>query len=500
MNGSRAYLWVVAFVSGMSVMAVEMTASRLVAPYFGTSLFVWANVIGMIMAALAVGYWVGGKFAERSPKLQTLLWVLLAAAVLSALIPLFVAPFSRIVITQFLGATGALLIALGSFLTLLVLFAVPIFLMGMTSPFLIKLLSSHKGAGETAGGVFALSTVGSLAGTFLPAFLFVPTIGSRATVLLFAGVLLAIVVLGLLGKRAGILSLAVFLAVPWAARTPVHAAETLLAETESPYQYIQILEKDGARILRFNEGLADQSVEYADTPFTGRYWDTIFPLPNLTRAAKPKVLILGLATGTIARGIIETREPGAVDVTGVEIDQKVVDFGRSYFSLDKHPEIHIVVEDGRTFLERTDEQYDMILVDAYANQLYIPFHMATEEFFALAKSRLHPGGILVANVNAPSRTSPLVTSIAKTIGASFPYVDAYHVPQSWNRVLVASDAPIDWDGATARMPDPLKAVFADVQTLRDPIDTSTGTVLTDDKAPVELMTDAMIFDAFRSGR
>lgn len=498
MTTKRTYLWVVAFVSGMCVMAIEMTASRLVAPYFGTSLFVWANVIGTIMAALAVGYWVGGKLAERSPKPDTLLFILLAASVLAMLIPFAVAPFSYIVITKLVVTSGAMLIAVGSFVVLLLLFVGPILLMGMTSPFLIKLLSDHRGAGETAGGVFAISTVGSLVGTFAPAFFLVPTIGSRATVLLFAGILLVTVMIGLVGKRA-ILALAIFLIVPWAAQVPVRASERSLAEVESPYQYIQILENKGARFLRFNEGMADQSVEYADSPYTGRYWDTVYPLPNLTKAEKPRVLILGLATGTIARGIIQTRPPGSVHVTGVEIDAQVVAFGRQFFSLASLPEdqLDIVIEDARTFLQRTDEKYDMILVDAYANQLYIPPHMATQEFFTLAKSRLNPGGILVANVNAPLTTSPLLTSIVKTVESVFQHVDLYHVPLSWNRVIVASEQKIDWEGARSRLPEELGPVFAQVRNERGDIDSSTGMILTDDRAPVELMTDAMIFDAYR---
>ncbi len=502
MTPSRPYLWVVAFVSGMCVMAVEMTASRLVAPYFGTSLFVWANVIGMIMAALAVGYWAGGKLAERSPKAETLLLLLLIAAALAGAIPFLVSPLSGFVVARFIGAAGALLIALGSLLVLLVLFALPILLMGMTSPFLIKLLSDHRGAGETAGGVFALSTIGSLVGTFLPAFLLVPTIGSRATVLLFAGLLLAVVLFGLLGRRFGFLALLVLLAVPPLAEQPVRAAEHTLAETESPYQYIQIIEQGGFRQLRFNEGLAVQSLERADTPFTGRYWDTVFPLPNLSPAEKPKVLILGLATGAIARGIIETRAPGAVHVTGVEIDGAVVEYGRRFFSLDRLPEeqLRVVIEDARTFLRRTDGTYDMILVDAYANQLYIPPHLASQEFFALAKERLNPGGILVANVNAPLRTSPLLTSIVRTIGTSFPEIDVYHVPNSWNRVIVASDREIDWEGAKARVPEQLQQVYDETLSDLADIDPSHGMILTDDKAPVELMTDAMIFEAYRSAR
>lgn len=499
MISSRRFLWIVAFVSGMSVMALEMSASRLVAPYFGTSLFVWANVIGMMMAALAAGYWIGGRLAERRPDPRVLYKLLLIAAVWAALIPFLAAPLSRFVVLEMLVVSGAGIIIVGSFMTLLVLFAVPIFLMGMTSPFLIKLLSAERGAGEVAGGVFALSTIGSLIGTFLPVLGLIPLIGTRATVLSFAALLFVVVLIGLVGARRGSAGLILFLLVPVAAGMPIHRAEGQLAEQESPYQYIQIIEDNGVRLLRFNEALADQSAERLDTPLTGRYWDTVLPLPLLTQAQQPRVLILGLAAGTIARGMIDTGVVTADQVTGVEIDSAVVDMGEHFFSLQRLQDqgLRVEVEDARTFLERTNEQFDFILVDAYANQLYIPPHLATQEFFTLARSRLTDGGVLVANVNAPHDTSPLLRSLGTTIASVFPVVDRYRVPDSWNTVFLASQFSLDWDAADVRQPDVLRSTFDAVKAMRQNIPLASGLLLTDDRAPVELMTDAMLFDAFR---
>lgn len=499
MISSRRFLWIVAFVSGMSVMALEMSASRLVAPYFGTSLFVWANVIGMMMAALAAGYWVGGRLAERRPDPSVLYKLLLIAAVWAALIPFLAAPLSRFVVLELLVVSGAGIIIVGSFMTLLVLFAVPIFLMGMTSPFLIKLLSVERGAGEVAGGVFALSTIGSLIGTFLPVLGLIPLIGTRATVLSFAALLFVVVLIGLVGVRRGSAGLVLFLLIPFAAGLPIHRAEGQLAEQESPYQYIQIIEQDGVRLLRFNEALADQSAERADSPLSGRYWDTVLPLPLLTQAQQPRVLILGLAAGTIARGMIDTGVVSANQVTGVEIDSAVVDMGEQFFSLRRLQDqgLRVEVEDARTFLERTTEHFDFILVDAYANQLYIPPHLATQEFFTLARSRLTAGGVLVANVNAPHDTSPLLRSLGTTIGSVFPVVDRYRVPHSWNTVFLASQFSLDWDAAGVRQPDMLRSTFDAVKAMRQRTPLASGLLLTDDRAPVELMTDAMLFDAFR---
>lgn len=499
MINSRRFLWIVAFVSGMCVMALEMSASRLVAPYFGTSLFVWANVIGMMMAALAAGYWIGGRLAERRPDPRVLYKLLLLAAVWAALIPFLAAPLSRFVVLELLVVSGAGIIIVGSFMTLLVLFAVPIFLMGMTSPFLIKLLSQERGAGEVAGGVFALSTIGSLIGTFLPVLGLIPLIGTRATVLSFAALLFVVVLVGLIGARRGSAGLVLFLLIPIAAGMPIHRADGQLAETESPYQYIQIIEHDGVRLLRFNEALADQSAERLDTPLTGRYWDTVLPLPLLTQAEQPRVLILGLAAGTIARGMIDTGVVAAGDVTGVEIDSAVVDMGEQFFSLRRLQDqgLRVEVEDARTFLERTTEQFDLILVDAYANQLYIPPHLATQEFFTLAKARLADGGVLVANVNAPNDASQLLRSLGTTIESVFPVVERYRVPDSWNTVFLAGRSPLDWDAADNRQPDMLRDTFAGVREARQTVRLEPGLLLTDDRAPVELMTDAMLFEAFR---
>jgi predicted membrane-bound spermidine synthase len=187
----------------MCVMALEMTASRLIAPYFGTSLYVWGNVLSIILVALTLGYWVGGQWADRSPRPETLLRVLLVGSGLALLAPSVSMPLATFVLAHLGGMSGSTLVIGGSLVVLVLLFAAPIFFMGMTSPFVIRLLGNNEqqGAGETSGSVFALSTVGSIVGTFLPAFWLVPELGTRATIRLFSGILLALVSVGLVGFR-----------------------------------------------------------------------------------------------------------------------------------------------------------------------------------------------------------------------------------------------------------------------------------------------------------
>jgi spermidine synthase len=495
----RRYIWAVSFTSGMCVMALEMTASRIVSPHFGTSLTVWANVIGLILIALTGGYWLGGRWADRSPKLSTLLKLLAVAAVLAALIPLLAGPIARGVISAGQGMSGGTLIRLGSFVLIAALFVTPILLLGTTSPFIIKLLATDSRLGETSGRVFALSTLGSIIGTFGPAFWLVPTIGTRATVLLFSGILFTVVLVGLGGARLGILGLVPLVFIPLAASLPIKGGPGVLAEAESAYQFIQVKEAPNRdRLLTFDEGMAVQSRERLTSPFVGGYWDVALPLPSLSTAPRPKVLILGMAAGAIAKGMLDTRPEGALDLTGVELDPKVVELGHKLFSLDRtEKKMRVEIDDARVFLERTDERFDMILLDVYANQRYIPPHVVTQEFFALAKSRLTVGGFLAANVNTPKPDSPLLLAFFRTLGSVFPHVEALHMPHSWNKMLLASDGPLDWAGAQSRMSEELRQQYLPMLSWRHDADTTSGMLLTDDRAPTELLIDAQTFNAER---
>jgi spermidine synthase len=494
---SRRYIWVVSFTSGMCVMALEMTASRIVSPYFGTSLSVWANVIGLILVALTVGYWLGGRWADRSPKMSSLLKLLLAAAVLAALIPLLAGPISQAIIAHGSGIRGGTLIRIGSFALIAALFVAPILLLGTTSPFIIKLLVTDTRIGETSGRVFALSTIGSIIGTFGPAFWLVPTIGTRATVLLFSGILFTVVLIGLFGVRAGVLGLIPLALLPYVSHMPLRSGRYTIAETESAYQYIQVSELPNRdRLLSFDEGVMVQSRERPSSPFADGYWDWVLPLPNLSTAPQPKVLVLGFAVGSIARGMIDTRPDGGLDITGVELDPEVLELSRRFFSLNRIADrVRVEVDDARVYLERTDERFDMILLDVYANQRYIPPHVVTQEFFALARAHLLPGGFLVANVNSPRPDSPLLLAFYRTLGSAFAHVEAVHVPKSWNKLILASDGPLDWAGAQGRMNDALRAHYQPMLGWRQSADVTQGMLLTDDCAPTELLIDTQTFSA-----
>ena len=268
------------FGAGIGALATEITASRLLAPYFGSSTIVWANLIGIVLAALAVGYWLGGRLADRRPRATLLGSIVLVAAVCVAAIPFVAEPFLDLTVEGLDDASAGAVI--GSFIAVLLLFAPPVVLLGMVSPFAIRLaVSSIETAGAVAGRLYALSTAGSLLGTFLPALILIPAIGTQRTFLVIAA-LLAASSCFLLGVRylvvAGLLA-ALVLLPPGA----VKAEAGLLHEETSYHQYIQVIERsDGRRVLHLNEGVAVHSVwQPGGNVLTGGVWDAFLALPPL---------------------------------------------------------------------------------------------------------------------------------------------------------------------------------------------------------------------------
>ncbi len=493
-------LYLIAFLSGLSVMGIELTASRLIAPYFGTSLFVWTNVIGVILVALSLGYWWGGKLSEHKPHLRTLLTIILIAGALLSIIPFILKPVALAVAFDASRISQAgLVIMLGSFILTVALFFVPIMLLGMTSPYLIKLVS-HKQSdmGNASGKIFAISTFGSIIGTFLPALVFIPTIGSKFTLLFFAGVLIVVALVGLIPRRLfGILPL-VGLPMTMTNATLKPLPHTLF-EKESPYQYIQVVGNDDAHYLVFNEGGAVQSVWKKGSVWNGgNYWDVTALAPLLLKEGGAKTLLLGLAGGTVPRAMQTLYADDAqFHIDAVEIDPLVTKVADDYFGLP-HEKLSVHGGDARTAITFGEEKYDLIMIDAYANQMYIPFHLATQEFFSAVRERLTPRGFVVMNVNAPSTDSAILQAISQTLAATYPYVYRIHVDVSWNYMLYAADHPIDFSRfSSATLGDANFELFA--RTLPERVTRIAfdpkRRVLTDDWAPLEHMTDRMIWQA-----
>ena len=492
MRNSQAALAALVFGAGTGSLATEIAASRLLAPYFGSSTIVWANLIGIVLAALALGYWLGGRIADRRPQPRLLGLIVLAAAVWVAITPFVARPFLDAAVGNLDDASAGAVI--GSFFAVLLLFAPAVVLLGMVSPFAIRLaISDVETAGAVAGRFYALSTAGSLLGTFVPALVAIPLAGTQRT-LLGTAVLLALSASLLLGRRVIVLAAAIaaLVAVPPGA---IKAEAGLLYEEDSLYQFIQVVERsDGKRLLRLNEGVAVHSVWRRDTVLTGGVWDAFLALPPLLDRPLRSVAILGNAAGTTARALGVFYPEARVD--GVELDPAVSRAGRRYFGLEDNPRLTVHDADARPFLRRTDERYDLIVVDAY-HQPYVPFYLATREFFRLARERLEPGGILALNVASVPGDESLLDGISGTLTHEFPSVAVWPALR-FNKILLASDRPLR--PADPQVPQKLEPLWQLLRHGLRPVTRKAERPWTDDRAPVEWVTDRMIIEyAARGG-
>jgi spermidine synthase len=478
-------LYVLVFGAGIGTLATEICASRLLAPYYGSSTIVWANLIGLVLAALSVGYWLGGKLADRRPTPRLLGALVLASAALVAVVPFVTRPILDVAAEGLDELSAGAVI--GSFFATLLLFAPPVLLLGMVAPFAIRLaVENVETAGTVAGRLYALSTAGSLLGTFLSALVAIPLVGTQRTLLASAAVL-AVTGALLLGRRWLVVAVApaALLALPPGAVKP---AEGLLYEHESPYQYIQVVEKDdGSRRLYLNEGIAVHSVWRADTVLTGGVWDAFLVVPLLLDRPPERLAVLGNAGGTVARAFGEFWPGVAID--GVEIDPAVSEAGRRYLGLEDNPRLEVHDADARPFLRRTDRRYDLIYVDAY-HQPYVPFYLATEEFFRLARDKLRPGGLIALNVATVPDDRRLERELSETLASVFPEVRVWPVLR-FNHIVVGLTRPhAGWT--------PYAFDRRELEALSDLLFRQLSPPVlpddpwTDDHAPVEWVTDRMI--------
>jgi spermidine synthase len=475
-----------AFVTGFATLGLEVTALRLLAPSFGSNLLVFSNVVGVILAGLAAGYALGGRLADRRPDARLAGVLQLAAGLLVLLLPLLSAPFLASARRALAEGSASLFLRSLAAATLLVL--PPTLLLGAVSPFLVRLRARNIAeVGRASGNLSAVATAGSLLGTFVPTLLTIPFCGTAATLALLGGLLVAASPL-LLGRR-GLVALAVLLAVPLTQR-PRPAKPGVLEERESPYQSLRVEQRpDGARVLLINEGLAEQSTYRPGARLSGTMYDAFLLLAAAKDGGIGTLADLGLAGGTIAH--VFNEQLPSVAVTGVELDPDVIDLGRRHFTL-ADPNLAIVNDDARIFLERGRSRFDAIAVDVFRPP-HVPFPCATREFFALAKERLAPGGALMMNVAALRDDDRFLTGLLNTAAAVFDEVWVWHPLFHRNWVLVASGTPGLKD-RLARNPVP-----PDVEDLRGHVAESlervrfepSRPVFTDDRAPVEVLSDLL---------
>lgn len=488
----RWYWLLVGMASGLVSLALEICAARLLAPHFGTSTIVWSSIIGVVLLALSTGYFVGGKLAERKLDEQILLRILATSGLVILLVPTL-AKYLLGAISVGLSENVYLFVTMGSVLASLLLFGLPVFLLGLVSPYLITLLASKYGhLGNTAGQLFSLSTLGSLAGTFLPTLVFIPWVGTNYTILGTGLLLLLVALPGLKKHKTSILALTLVLSFA-VGRIQTFTHATNIAEAESLYQHIEISATHPEQItMQFDAGMGFQSVYNKNTFLTGFYYDYTVLLPAITKPinnTSTKVLCIGLAGGTIPR-LLHHYYGNGVSMEAVEIDAVATKLAKTHMGLAEIP-LLVHTQDGRQFLNFTKDQYDIIYVDAYQNELQIPWTLTTEEFWQTTKKRITSGGLVAMNIAALGQVeSSLVSAITNTANKIFPFV--YDVPltnqENSNHLILMSNAQVDINGTNAFISEhpellPLK-IHLEKYMARTTYSQSLPT-LTDDHAPID---------------
>ncbi|MCQ2555065.1 MAG: fused MFS/spermidine synthase [Clostridia bacterium] len=507
---NRTFLYLTEFYSGMSVMAVELGASRLLAPYFSSSQIVWTIIIGTIMIAMALGNIYGGRSADKDPSPDRLYRRIMIASIWIALIPV-VGKYIILGISAVLVFTiNSNFLILAGFVTCMVVFVFPLFLLGTVTPSLVKFtVDSLDDNGKLVGNLNASNTIGSIIGTFVPTFISIPAVGTSITFLIFSGILLALTVCYFMSGKENFpvakgfrASIAIFLICVLLGHSSSFAfwQDNLTYEGESIYNYLQVYEDDKEVVLSTNVLFGVQSVYRKEKGLTGMYYDYAMAanyMAGINEKEDFDILILGNGTGTFATQC--KRYFRNVNITGVEIDQKITDLAVKYFELPK--DVPVYTYDGRAFLNADKEKYDVIMVDAYQD-ITIPFQMSSVEFFTLVKDHLKDDGVMVVNMNMKSSAEGNINDyLADTIGNVFPFIYTADVQGMTNRELFAGNNP-----------DMLSRLKINNQketdmVLKNMINTIDGRLekyvkgdylMTDDKAPVELlgvkMIDELIID------
>ena len=508
----RRYLYFTVFISGMTALAAEFGASRLLQTTYGSSNLVWASIIGLIMVYFAVGYRLGGRWADRSPNPRTLFTILAWGACALGLVPFVAGPVLRVAAAAF--DVLSLGVVLGSFAGTLVLFSIPVTLLAMASPFAVRLLMDDKAkAGLVSGEVSSISTMGSVLGAFIPTLFLFSLIGTTLTFLLFAGILLVVALFGI-WLTSGWRGVLPFLLMPVALMAAalvndyrIKSTPGQVFETESAYNYIEVLQKDGSMLLRLNEGQGVHSEYNPNTMFYGGPWEEFLVGPLFTSqfsvAGVQRIAIVGLAAGTTARQA--TAVYGAIPIDGYEIDPKIVDVGKKYFAMTM-PNLNVFVADGRWGLEHSSHKYDLIVVDAYRPP-YIPPHLTTREFFQICADHLTENGVLAINVGRAPQDRRLIDDLAATIRTVLPSTHVMDIPYTFNSILYATKQPTSVDtlgvNLSLLMSDPqappllVTAGRVALDNLRP--DPTGGEVYTDDRSPVEWVTNSLVINFILGG-
>lgn len=476
-------------------MALELVGSRILAPEFGNSIFVWGSLIGVVLAALSLGYSYGGRLADRILSHRTFSSIIFSAG----LFTLFIPYLSPIVID--LALRLGLGERYGPLLVTTLTLGLPTFLLGMVSPYAIKLAtSSLSSLGKVTGNLYSLSTLGSIAGTFATVFILIPSMDVRTIISWLGIALLAVSLISLNWVPRILFVLVVLLALsPFSGLllgAYVHSGNVLY-EKETPYSHLEVVDSNGIRTLYLN-GMPHSAMYLDGSSNLVFIYTRYFALGFGLKEDIKEVLFVGGGGFSGPKKFLQDYPEVRVDV--VELDPDVIYVAKRFFNVKNDPRLTIYNEDGRNYLSRTTKKYDLIILDAYS-KTYVPFHLMTHEFFDTVHERLNAQGVFVSNLitSLVGDTSSLFWAEYKTVAQIFPslYIfptSDYGVGLLQNVILVAS---------TNQRTLPKEALIEQIQKNRpvnpsemlglasrlwnDPIRVENVPLLTDNFAPVEML-------------
>ena len=493
-------------------MGVELTASRLLAPLFGTSLFVWTNIIGIVLISLSIGYFLGGRFADKHPEVQLFYLFSLVAGLLIGAIPFLyslIIPFATQALSNVTYNDFLL-----SFIASIILFAFPTAFLGAIVPYAIRINAKDiNKIGSKSGNIYAISTIGSIFGVYLPALFLIPNMGTRLTIISFALILISVSLISLFLSKIKISlkkKLIVFfvlfymVGIPFSFSESVSSFGTVIYEDESPYNYLQVSSIENSTYLLMKQYSGIWSEITQGNFFTGYYWDYHLVAAAFTNESE-NALILGLGAGTTARSFSAAFPNISLD--GVEIDPLVVEIGKKYFDMNRC-DVNVILSDGRFFVKTTKKTYDIIILDTYKDAS-IPYHMTTVDFFKEVKTTLKPNGVLSINVLDIPNTK-IIESIGNTVSRVFPSVylvkqpntasciffvmnERYELNELKNLIVEGRDNLVFPDFVSNEDSSTLKKVFTNAHDGLMEFSQTDCPILTDDKAPIDQIVGMYAF-------
>ena len=490
------FLYLTEFFSGMSVMAIELGASRLLAPYFSSSQIVWTIIIGAIMIAMALGNIWGGRLADKNPSPDKMYFRILIVAVWTAAIP-FVGKYIIALVSLVLALlAGQNFLIWASLLSCILLFVFPLMLLGSVSPALVKYaVKSLDENGKIVGELNALNTIGSIIGTFTPTFVTIPAVGTAWTFIIFASILLVIALTYFISERKRLIKVTALTALmlvfsilaSFSTFSFWQTPGASLDETESIYNYLRVEEDEQNVILSTNVLIGIQSITKKDGTLSHYYYDYALACPYMAGVAEKdefNVLVLGMGTGTFAMECYRYFDNAKIE--GVEIDQKIIDLAYERFGLVEDERITTTQFDARAFL-RNAGKYDVIMVDAYRD-ITVQFQLSSVEFFSEVKEHLTDDGVMILNLNMTSNQEGSINDyICDTVDEVFDTV--YTAQAGGNIEVFASENKNIAENFRESYPTMNPELHYMMEVVDQNLSLYEGgdLILTDDKAPVELL-------------